>query len=122
MLAPALLVSLFLGQTHHVPEAVEDRAAYLLKECRSVAKLNEDNHANTDAVYAAHCIGYIEGELDGLNGAGVLGNKVCIGPHTTGTLAQVFITFMDKNPKLWDMDKAEAVFASMLDAYPCPAK
>jgi hypothetical protein len=39
-----------------------------------------------------------------------------------GTLARVYVAYMEKHPKLLDAYKSEGLFDALVDAYPCPVK
>jgi hypothetical protein len=69
---------------------------------------------------ANSCIGYIQGFVQAfeLNGAMV----ICTEGASWGTMARVYVAYMDAHPKLMDEHKANDLAAALVDAYPCPVK
>jgi hypothetical protein len=62
------------------------------------------------------CLGYLAGFAD------AAGERFgfCVKGTTTGTLARVYVAYMDKNPKLFDEPESVTVDFALADAYPCP--
>ena len=67
---------------------------------------------------SSRCAGYIEGMLDGADSS----RGFCVQGATTGTIARVYIVYMDKNPKMFDEREVTGFMAALRESYPCPAR
>jgi hypothetical protein len=56
--------------------------------------------------------------LDGADGL----RGFCAQSATVGTIAKVYIAYMDKNPKMFDEREGTGFISALQEAYPCPAK
>jgi len=63
------------------------------------------------------CIGYVSGYADSGND-----ERFCASEATMGTIVRVYLAYMDKNPKLFDMPRAYGLELALRESYPCPAK
>jgi len=111
MLIPLLAIAL-LGPP--------DRGSILYADCKSFVAVLDDtaNQSYTNALGGGRCAGYIEGMLDGANGL----RGFCVGSATTGTIARVYVAYMDKNPKMFDEREGTGFMSALQETYPCPAK
>jgi hypothetical protein len=98
----------------------DDRGSVLYADCKSfVAALDHTaNQGHIDTLGASRCSGYIEGILDGANGL----RGFCAENATVGTIARVYIAYMDKNPKMFDEREGTGFISALQENYPCPAK
>ena len=114
MLAPILMLVMAAQTT---PADPRDRGSALFNNCQINVKMTpEDTLPNYQA--AAACTAYIDGYTDGIE----TGKYFCVGGATLGTLARVYVAYMEKHPKLMDIYKSEVLFLALLESYPCPIK
>jgi hypothetical protein len=96
--------------------APSDTGSILYADCKAFVAVLDDV-ANQNHTSAAMCAGYIEGWLDAANGRGF-----CAQNATVGTIARVYIAYMDKNPKMFDEREGTGFISALQETYPCPAK
>ncbi len=70
----------------------------------------------TEYASGALCVAYIDGFTDGLN---LERDTVCVVGASLGTLSRVYISYMEKNPRLLDEHKVVGLRRALLDIYPC---
>lgn len=96
----------------------EFRGTWLFQACKGsirgmdaplTHKPAEDNDNFED------CISYIGGYLDGVQMAG--GCQAA--PASMGTLARVYVAYMEKNPKMLDQFRGIGLRNALRDSYPC---
>ena len=92
----------------------------LYADCKSFVAVLDDtaNQNHHDTLGAGRCSGYIEGMLDGANGL----RGFCVGSATLGTIARVYIAYMDKNHKMLDEREGAGFMSALQETYPCQAK
>ena len=112
MIAPILALAL---QT----SADMNRGSALYAQCKIFVTMADTSQMNgtTPMLDAGTCLGYLSGFAD----AGTVAGSFCV-KGTTGTLARVYIAYMDKHPTLFDSDREVGVGLALKDAYPCPVK
>jgi hypothetical protein len=116
MLIPLLALA-FVGTTD-VPEL--QRGSALYRQCQaSVKAIDEPDSPMYVFASAALCSGYIDGFADGLE---MGGHGVCLAGASLGTLARVYVAYMQKNPKMMDVEKSVGLLNALLDNYPCRSK
>jgi|SRR5271170_779436 len=117
MFAPVLLLAIASSLQTDLPET--SRGSALYDECRDAIRIREEPSSTTplEAIGSAACVNYLSGFVDGLSD-----KTVCLGTYNEGTLARVYVVFMDKHPKYLDQHKAQGLLLALRDAYPCPAK
>ena len=98
-----------------------DDGATLYQTCLAAVRAfdNPASPSQADIKDSHSCYAYIQGFVDGSN---IDGPAFCPEGGTLGTSIRVYVTYMQKNPKLFDQYKAEGVFRAFREAYPCPAK
>jgi hypothetical protein len=116
MLAPLLLLAMI--QQAPLPDL--HSASYLYESCKGAIRLQDDPARGTeeDISLSDACTVYIAGFLDGVS----LSRVVCTDNPTMGTLARVYIAYMDKHPKQMESNRAQALFNALTDADPCRTK
>lgn len=127
MIIPILALAMFISPSPpSVPAEDINLASTFYKDCKVFIKLSgtttaSDNGTTDDYARASTCVGYIDGLADGMD---LKANSICLGSSgvTTGTMAHVYVLFMDKNPKLLTGPRGHSLFLALQDAYPCAAK
>jgi len=67
---------------------------------------------------AMDCLNYVAGFVD----AFVISHQICPSSDASlGTTIRIYVTHMDKYPKLFDEDRAQGLWGALITAYPCPA-
>lgn len=115
-LAPVLFLSSII-RTEDRPSM--STASYLYESCQSLNRLDGPSARNFDTANAAYCFGFINGYLKGINS---WGEFLCVSDATMGTLARVYTSYMDKDPKLFDGPQDYGFFQAMLHSYVCFSK
>jgi hypothetical protein len=119
MLAPLLILALHLQiQTTEVPEIV--RGTGLFQSCKGAIRWMDAPEAakpRADDENFDNCTAYIGGFIEG---RAIVG---CEPPDATfGTLARVYVAYMEKNPKLLDNFRFVGLQLAITDSYPCHLK
>ncbi len=91
----------------------------LYQLCKAnVRAMDSSDPQPVEEVQGKVCEAYISGFVDGI----AMGNKViCVNGATLGTLSRVYVTYMEQNPKLMDMQKYAGLYAALAVSYPCSA-
>jgi hypothetical protein len=117
MLIP--LLALAMVQTAEpIPEI--HRGSHLHQACLGSIRA-QDNDSGKESAHDAYqsgvCISYINGFIDALDMANV--HAICPGNASYGTIARVYVAYMQSHPK--EMDEAQSVGLTnaLLDGYPC---
>jgi len=63
------------------------------------------------------CIGYVSGFSDSATG-----EHFCASDATMGTIVRVYLAYMDKNPKMFDLPRGIGLELALRESYPCPVK
>jgi hypothetical protein len=79
--------------------------------------MDSQTESNTDA--SDYCIGYFEGFVD-INQFS--DSSLCLNSARIGTLIRVYVSYMEKHPKLLDDFKVSGVIYALKETYPCPVK
>jgi hypothetical protein len=90
----------------------------LFHECQGAIRMLNGSYDPSDGLDGQYCAGYIDGLTQGMEGR----KEFCIDTFRTSTLARIYVTFIQKNPKYLDQPKAYGVIASLTEAYPCKQK
>jgi hypothetical protein len=53
------------------------------------------------------------------DGLDMAGKGVCLAGATTGTIARVYVAYMQKNPKMFDVEKSVGLTNALIENYPC---
>jgi hypothetical protein len=101
MLAPILFLMI---QAAHIGQD-DQRASHLYAQCQATVRIME-------------CIRYVEEFLDGLDLGG--NKKICVGGASFGTVARVYVKYMQANPKMMDLHESIALALALAESYPCP--
>ncbi len=118
MIAPLLVLSMLPQAAVNVPE--NSRGQHLFRACQAVIRTIDDPNAPmSDFAAGSLCVGYIDGFTDGLEMAG---RGLCLSGANLGTMARVYVAFMEKNPKLLDVEQSAGLAKSLMDSYPCKTK
>jgi hypothetical protein len=118
MLVPLLILSMQASpaaEPHH-------RGSDLYASCVADVKMMDDESYYDPS--AARCLYYIDGFIDGLMVNEVSGRRslVCLTTYTYGTVARVYVKYMQEHPKAMDQDKAVGFLFALREAYPCKTK
>jgi len=110
MLAPLLALAM------QVVDA--NRASTLYGNCRGAIRVQNDPDKATsaDMERADICAAYLSGFVDA-----TADRYFCVGDATMGTLARVYVAYMDAHPKRMEDGRARTVYDAFQDAYPCKA-
>lgn len=95
------------------------KGSHLYGACQAAVRMSDDpnsQQARTEMPSSTYCFGYLAGYVDGLN---VLMEKACVLGAFVSTVARVYISFMQRNPKL--MDEAKHLGVGMALRRPIPA-
>jgi hypothetical protein len=98
-----------------------ERGLVLFQECKAEIRVIDSRpHALADGNAARNCEHYITGFVDGLS----FDNKlICVNAETpTRTLARLYVSYMEKNPKDLNELQASGLLLALQDAYPCRSK
>jgi hypothetical protein len=117
MFAPIFMLALAF-QASPKPDA--SNGAYLVHACQSA--IREMDHPNDDSakVYeAAICMFYIQGFMDGEDAAG---KGACWMNASYENVVKAYVAYMEKHPKMMEMDKRVGLVLALGNAFPCPAK
>jgi len=100
--------------------APADVGSNLYTDCKSFVAVLDDtaNQSHPNSVGGGRCAGYIEGMVDAADGL----RGFCVGSATTGTIARVYVAYMDKNPKMFDEREGTGFMSALRETYPCSAK
>lgn len=96
------------------------KGSHLYGACQAAVRMTDDPNSHqprTELPSSTYCFGYLAGYIDGLN---VLTEKACIHGAAVSTVPRVYVSFMQRNPKLMDEAKHLGVVMALKDAYPCP--
>jgi Rap1a immunity proteins len=118
---PLFLVLAFQSSSHNaVSPRAGDTGSFLYHACQAEIRVIDSptGGESVDKAQQPFCYAYIQGFVDGTNAEG---KSFCLQSATAETVTRVYIAYMEKNPKLFDLYKAEGVFRALSDAYPCNA-
>ncbi len=98
------------------------RGSYLFRACQGTIRFQDAGvtGTNNDAAKSQFCVAYIGGFLDGLEMAN--SHAICTRNATMGTIARVYVAYMEKNPKDLDVEMPVGMLNAIMGAYPCPVK
>ena len=120
MLGPALLLALAGPARAADPVAELSKGSALYRVCQAEVRLMNlpslTEATQSDLLNGSYCVGYLNGYIANPRPA----PAACIGGVATGTLIQVYVSFMDKNPDLLDQDRNLGLNRALHEAYPCP--
>lgn len=118
MFVPVLLFAL-VAPSQDATKPDTAKGAYLFHACQAaVREADHPRSGSSDVIDVTICLSYIEGFMDG---GDATGRGLCSSaPYATD--ARVYVTYMEKHPKLMNMDKRVGFLLAIGDAYPCPAK
>jgi hypothetical protein len=110
MIAPLLALAML---------AITDKGSTLNTDCKAyIAVGDATGRTESGAAWSAgRCLGYIDAMLDAGNSLGF-----CAQHATAGTVARVYLVYMEKNPKMLDEQESTGFLSAMQETYPCPAK
>jgi hypothetical protein len=114
--APMLAPILALALQPEIP--VPFRGSMLYQQCKGAIRwLDAPDSAkpSADSENFDNCTAYIGGFLEGAAAEGTCGTV----DATIGTIAHVYVAFMDKNPKLLDGYRFTGFHFAFREAYPC---
>jgi hypothetical protein len=95
------------------------QGTYLFHACQ--AAIQEMDHPQSDSpnlAGAMFCMSYFEGFIDGKSAAG---HGPCLGDASSEAIVRAYVAYMEKHPKVMEMDKRVGVVLALGSAYPCPA-
>lgn len=121
MLVPLLALAMF-AQQGDAGLSPQYRGSALYDQCRAFVRILDDTSmASSDIRLAGLCAGYLEGFTDSqLLSSDAL---TCVPPDaTTGTIARIYVLYMQKNPKELDRPRYVGLIVALVDSYPCPTK
>ena len=115
MLAPFLALALMQNSLTPL-----NRGSALYASCQATISIADAPSAVHDYQASAKCLAYLDGFTDGLN---FTTNVVCVEGASLGTLARIYVAYMQKHPKMMDDSKSIGVTLALVDSYPCaPSK
>lgn len=116
MIPYALFLALAL-QSGNSPINPPNRGNALYSDCQALTRMLDGQPSTVVEVQSgSSCTDYIDGFTDGYEAAGP---SLCVGGASLGTLARVYIAYMQKKPKLLDQHKSVGLLMALKDAYPC---
>lgn len=118
----ALLALAMMAQQGNAGLSPQYRGSALYDQCRAFVRILDDTStAGSDIRLGSMCAGYLEGFMDSqLLSPDAL---MCVPPDaTTGTMARIYVLYMQKNPKELDQPRYVGLIAALVDSYPCPTK
>ena len=118
LLLLASLPMLALGQSTHVDDY--DKGSKLFQQCKTSVRLQDAPDTmprSNEMVESVSCVSYIAGFLDGID---IGGGRICMPESSMGTLARIYVVYMEKNPKMFEIQKSVGLANALMDAYPCP--
>jgi len=100
------------------PLSDRDKGSSLFQQCKADIRVT-DSAAESDAdrYSALQCVGYLQGFTDAY--ALVTEPRFCLGDASFGTLARVYVKYMEDNPKYMDMHRGIGFMEALKNAYPC---
>jgi hypothetical protein len=101
------------------PQPDPSKGSGLYQECKSAIKLQDSSHDISDDIQGVACLSYVAGFIDGINRQEP---HICFGKATGGTVARVYVAYMDKHPKLLDDAAVEGLELALVESYPCTTK
>jgi Rap1a immunity proteins len=85
--------------------------------CQANIRVMDGEHVTDSEIdNALICSSYIRGFIDGFGSAS---SALCLVGATSGTMSRVYVSYMQKNPKLMDSQARIGVLAALKDAYNC---
>jgi hypothetical protein len=98
------------------------RGSDLFHSCKADVRFDDQPSSVTSADLdeARRCQAYIDGFLDG--NERVSPAVICADSATVGTIARVYVAFMEQHPILMDAPKGLGFYQALAEAYPCRAK
>ena len=112
MLVPILMLTM-LAQNSPDPKSL---GSALYAHCQEAIRIIDNPRADGDLQSATECTAYIDGFTD--SGSALF----CMDSSSVATLTRIYVTYMQKNPKLLDQPKSLGLLEAMVDAYPCRKK
>lgn len=115
----ALLLSVVCHAQTNTAEAPR-LGSFLYHDCQAAVRIMDapsDTSGGVDDLQNAEfCEGYFNafGDINEL-----IPSSICIDDATLGTVIRVYVTYMEKNPKLMDDLMIVGVMRALKDAYPC---
>ena len=94
-----------------------DTARELFGACKDAIRFM-DAKGSGDPGRADYCFGYFEGYA---NVATFDGSALCLGGARIGTMARVYVAYMEKNPKELDYPNVIGATEALKESYGCPA-
>lgn len=115
MLAPVLALAMM-----QAPATVTEfnKGSHLYRQCRAALRVDEGNARDDDQVEASYCAAFMAGFTEGLTVAG--DRKLCTVDATMGTIARVFVAYMDAHPKNMDEIRTVGLINALIEKYACP--
>jgi hypothetical protein len=117
-----LLLILFIlagTPTQSIPakSIANEPAIHLYQACRAYVRVLNSQEEKGDMEMAGYCAGYEHGIL---TLTGTSPNLFCASHASMGVITRVYISYMDKNPKLIDDSESRGFLMAMKENYPCP--
>ena len=125
MLVPLLALVLHSQGSLNAPD--RSTGTYLFQSCKTLIRIidgeQEGNDALSDPTDPMFCLPFIDGFISGVNTvpAGTP-RKVCVSQSSKGTVARVYVQFMQKNPKFLDRTSNIGLYVALAVNYPCSSK
>jgi hypothetical protein len=119
MFAAFVLFLVAAGQSAAPPHSA-DTATHLYGSCKAFVKaLDGDRDLRPEDVYSGdYCLGDIHGVSAGMDPTK---RYFCIKGATFGTVARVYVSYLDQHPKLMDDPESLGFLTAMQTSYPCAA-
>ena len=118
---PLLLLAALLPAVPDV-SVTTTKGASLLQGCQAELRLTASDAlaspAEGDLVSGSYCIGYVNGFIANLPDDRA---SICTREQPMMALVQVYVRFMEQNPKLLGEDKRVGLRLALEDAFPCPS-
>ena len=95
------------------------KGSHLFGACQTAVRMSNDpttSQAKTELPSRTYCFGYLGGYTDGLNR---LDKSVCLDGASLNTIAQAYVTYMQRCPKLMDEPRYLGALLALKSSFPC---
>lgn len=120
MLGSLLLLPFLTLHTDLAPAYDTTRGASLLRGCQAEMRLmaldSLTEASQSDLINGAYCVGYLNGFTASLPPAPA---SVCPHDDSMGQMVHVYVSYMERNPRMLDEDKRVGLRRALEEAFPC---
>ena len=115
MLAAAFALTSIL-QTAAAPTSDLGKGSYLYQSCRALIRIADSESQAADALRSDYCMGYLDGFIGMAN---AVDERLCVAGASRGTLARVYVAYMDKDPIWLDKGAQIGMAIALTQSYAC---